>query len=334
MDFTDFVFIKGNGLKGFVDAGLETLPQQYIQPPEQRFDLSQVITEESLPLIDVSNWDDPEVAKSICEAASKWGFFQIINHGITMEALESMKSAVHGFFGLPNDERRKYWKGQSISDTAYLKTSFIPEKEKVLEWKDTLCFRFIPGDDESSSLWPPVCKDQVLDYMKRAETIIKRLLEVLLKSLNVKEIDKPTEYVLMGSLLINLNYYPHCPNPELTAGLGPHADGSTITILLQDDIGGLDVRGTDGEGWIHVPPVEGALVVNVGDVLQIMSNDRYKSIEHRVVANRSKNRVSIPIFVSPGAEALIGPLPEVVASGEQLVYKQVAYKDYLNGFFS
>ena len=170
--------------------------------------------------------------------------------------------------------------------------------------------------------------------MKKVELVTKRLLEALLKRLGVKEIDKTTEYKLMASPILSLNYYPCCPSPELTAGVGRHSDVSTITILLQDDTSGLYVRGTTEDSWIHVPPVNGALVINIGDVLQIMSNDKYKSIEHRVIANRSRNRVAIPFFVNPGSDATIGPLPEVLASGETPIYKHVVFSDYFKHFFS
>ena len=84
-------------------------------------------------------------------------------------------------------------------------------------------------------------RDQVMEYMRSFELVIKRLLEALMKRLNVKEIDETKESLLMGSKRINLNYYPICPNPKLTVGVGCHLDVSTLTILLQDDIGGLYV---------------------------------------------------------------------------------------------
>lgn len=170
--------------------------------------------------------------------------------------------------------------------------------------------------------------------MERAEPVIRKLLKVLLKGIKVNEIDKAKEYTMMGSPIVNLNYYPRCPNPDLTAGVRPHSDISTITVLLQDDNGGLYVRATNDDNWIHVPPIDGALVINIGDILQIMSNDRYKSIEHRVVPNGSKNRISVPIFVNPGADAVFGPLPEVLEKGEQPLYKQVMFSDYFKYFFS
>lgn len=177
-------------------------------------------------------------------------------------------------------------------------------------------------------------RDQALEFMKRSDDVIRRLLEALIKRLNVKELDETHETLLMGSKRINLNYYPICPNPELTVGVGRHSDVSTLTFLFQDDIGGLYVRKIDdSETWIHVPPINGSIVINVGDALQIMSNGRYKSVEHRVMANGSKNRISVPIFVNPKPSAIIGPLPEVLESGEKPVYKQVLYSDYVKYFF-
>ncbi|KAJ6768994.1 FERULOYL COA ORTHO-HYDROXYLASE 2 [Salix koriyanagi] len=106
------------------------------------------------------------------------------------------------------------------------------------------------------------------------------------------------ESLLLGSKRINLNYYPICPDPELTVGVGRHSDVSTLTVLLQRDIGGLYVR-RDNDSWIHVPLANGSIVINVGDALQIMSNGRYMSIEHCVIANGSDNRISVPIFINP-----------------------------------
>ena len=178
-----------------------------------------------------------------------------------------------------------------------------------------------------------ICRDEALEYMKRSETVIKKLLQVLMKRLNIKEVDETKESLFMGSRRINLNYYPICPNPEQSVAIGRHSDVSTLTVLLQDDTGGLYVRGEDRQSWIHVPPVSGSLVINIGDALQIMSNGRYKSIEHRVSANGSKTRVSVPIFVNPKPSDFVGPLAEVLASGEKAIYKEVLYSDYVKHFF-
>ncbi|KAJ7980569.1 2-oxoglutarate (2OG) and Fe(II)-dependent oxygenase superfamily protein [Quillaja saponaria] len=331
---TDFVILQGNGVKGLSEMGIKCLPKQYIQPLEERITKSKIVSQESIPIIDMLNWDDPKVAEAICDAAEKWGFFQIVNHGVPLQVLENVKNATHQFFGLSAEEKRQYSKENSPSNNVRFGTSFSPESEKALEWKDYLSLFYV-SDCEASALWPPACREEVLEYMKRSEIVIRKLLDVLMKRLNVTEIDKTKESFLMGSKRINLNYYPTCPNPELTVGVGRHSDVSTLTVLLQDDIGGLYVRGrSDDDSWVHVPPVRGSLVINVGDALQIMSNGRYKSIEHRVVANGSKNRISVPIFVNPRPCNIICPLPEVIANEEKAIYKEVLYSDYVKHFFS
>lgn len=151
--------------------------------------------------------------------------------------------------------------------------------------------------------------------------------------LNVKGIDEKEE-LLMGSKRLNFNYYPKCPNPQLSIGVGRHSDISTFTVLLQDDIGGLYVKKLDANVWIHVPPVNGALVINIGDALQIMSNDKYKSVEHCVIANGRKDRVSVPIFLHPKATSVVAPLQEVLENGEKPIYKEIVYADYTNIFFN
>ncbi|XVE90466.1 hypothetical protein DITRI_Ditri20bG0080200 [Diplodiscus trichospermus] len=329
---TDFVINQGNGVKGLSEMGLRAHPKRYIQPLEERMCMTNILAQETIPIIDMSNWKDPDVAKSICDAASKWGFFQIVNHAVPVEVLENVKDATYKFFGLPAEVKNKYSKDQSPSNNVRFGTSFSPQAEKALEWKDYLSL-FYASQEKASALWPPVCRDQVLDYMKKSEVVIKQLLQVLMKGLNVNEIDETKESLLMGSMRTNLNYYPICPNPELTVGVGRHSDVSTLTILLQDQIGGLFVRGNQGDNWIHVPPIKGSLVINVGDALQILSNGRYRSVEHRVVANGSKNRISVPIFVNPRPRDIIGPLPELIESGEKPIYKQVLYSDYVKHFF-
>ncbi|KAL0460881.1 UNVERIFIED_CONTAM: G2/mitotic-specific cyclin S13-6 [Sesamum latifolium] len=186
-------------------------------------------------------------------------------------------------------------------------------------------------ENEHSKFWPPVCEDGVLDYINWIKPIIRNLLTLLLNGIKVKEIDEVKESALMGSQVVTLLYYPKCPNPNLAAGAGRHSD---VTVFLQDDVGGLYVRATEGDQWIHIAPTKEALVVNIGDILQIMSNDRYKSIEHRVFVNGSKNRVSVPVFANASTDAIIGPLPQVLEAGEKPIYKQVVYSDYFNHFFS
>lgn len=158
LNILDFVVNKGNGVKGLAELGLETLPHQYIQPPQERFDTSvEELQLDSIPIIDMSNWNDTKVAKDICNAAQKWGFFQIVNHGVPIHVLEDVKNATHEFFKLPPHEKQKYSRVRSGTNNVHFGTSFTPETETALEWKDYLSLFYV-SDDEAASLWPPVCR--------------------------------------------------------------------------------------------------------------------------------------------------------------------------------
>ncbi|KAI7755238.1 hypothetical protein M8C21_000289, partial [Ambrosia artemisiifolia] len=109
-----------------------------------------------------------------------------------------------------------------------------------------------------------------------------------------------------GLQTIRMNYYPPCPQPEQVIGFTPHADGSGVTFLLQvDQVEGLQIK-KDGV-WIPVTPHPNAFIVNIGDVIEIVSNGEYKSIEHRAVVNAEKERISIATFISPNLGMEIGP---------------------------
>ncbi|GMH11440.1 hypothetical protein Nepgr_013281 [Nepenthes gracilis] len=334
-DVVDYVVNKGHGVKGLAAMGLTTVPRNYVQPFEERLEATKDnVSDESIPVVDVSNWDDPAVADSICEASRKYGFFQIINHGIPVEVLDEVQAAAHRFFEMPAAEKVKFKRDPTAPGTAKLGTSFSPSKEKVMEWKDYLSLQYF-SEETAAADWPPICKNEALEYFKRAQVIIRRIYDVLLKGLNLKGFDKSKESLLMSWIAVNFNYYPSCPNPELTVGVGRHSDGSALTVLLQDDVGGLFVRAPDGESWIHVPPTRGALVINIGDILQLLSNGRYKSIEHKVVPNLRKTRVSIAIFVNPAAHQVVAPLPELLEStGEKPLYREIVFLDYFKYFFS
>ncbi|XP_031110497.1 bi-functional coumaroyl CoA and feruloyl CoA ortho-hydroxylase F6H2-1-1-like [Ipomoea triloba] len=334
-DVFNFVMKSGNGVKGLLAKGIETLPRECVQPLEERIDRAeQVSDEESIPVIDFS---DPEAAEAkIQEAAENWGFFQVINHGIPLQVLDNVIEAAHVFFELPAEEKMKYLRENSSSSAVEFFHHAIggdDENSKVLEWRDSLHHECIPGDD--GKFWPPETRDQVLEFSKWAKPLARKLVEMLVRGLGVKAIDQTLEPVLMGKIAVVLNYYPPCPpNPNLTIGCCRHCDICTITMLLQDDTGGLYVRGRDSDKWVHVAPVRGALAVNIGNSLQFMSNGRYKSVEHCAAVDSCKTRVSVPMFVNPSFDSVVEPLPETLDAGEKPAYKAFRFSDYWDYFMT
>ncbi|XP_027923743.1 scopoletin 8-hydroxylase [Vigna unguiculata] len=334
----DFVVRDGNGVKGLVDSGMSEVPERYIQPPRERINKEDSRACDSPP-IDLSKLNGAEHEKVVDEigrAAETLGFFQVVNHGVPLELLESLKDAAHTFFSLPPEQKAVYCSGVSPCPRVKYGTSFVPEKEKALEWKDYISMTF-SSDEEALQCWPNQCKEVALEYLKLSTKIVRDIVEVLIGKLGVTLKDSEMEG-LLGTKMVNMNYYPACPNPELTVGVGRHSDMGAITVLLQDGIGGLYVK-VDQQNdahkgqWLEIPPVPGALVINIGDTLQILSNGRYKSAEHRVRTTSSQSRVSVPVFTMPIATERIGPLPEVVEKDGLARYREVLLQDYMNNFF-
>ncbi|XP_058098515.1 scopoletin 8-hydroxylase-like [Magnolia sinica] len=331
----EFVVKDGNGVKGLADSGLSSVPQRYVQPPQERIDRNDVIDGspylgKPIDLSGLYGEKKDETIDALCGAAQRLGFFQVVNHGVGPEVLARAKQAAHAFFDQAPERKAIYLKGVSPCRRVVYGTSFSPEKEESLEWKDYLSMVYV-NDDEAMQFWPQECRDAALEYLKAANKMSHEILSTLLKGLGV-DIDKSALNGCMESKVVNMNYYPPCPSPELTIGVGRHSDLAALTVLLQDDIGGLFVK-VENKGWIEIPPVEGALVINVGDTLEILSNGRYKSAEHRVMASSTKPRVSVPLFVTPRPHTMIGPLPGLPEKDGKALYRQVAYGECIANYF-
>lgn len=127
---------------------------------------------------------------------------------------------------------------------------------------------------------------------------------------------------------LQLNYYPTCPEPDRAMGLAAHTDSTLFTILYQNNTSGLQVL-REGDGWIMVPPLPGALVINVGDLLHILSNGLFPSILHRVVVNRTSHRLSVAYLHGPPSSVEISPLKKLTGPAHPPLYRPVTWTEYL-----
>ncbi|KAK8545606.1 hypothetical protein V6N12_026437 [Hibiscus sabdariffa] len=320
--------------------GLSKVPGLYVQPPNERIDKENAIKLE-LPPIDLSKLDGPghhEVAEQIVRAAETVGFFQVVNHGVPLHLIQSLKDTAHKFFGLPLERKAVYLAPVSPSPLVTYGTSYLPEKEKALGWKDYILMQYT-GDDEALRYWPDEINGVLLEYMKSSIVMVKRLLRVLLENIGVKSDDSMID-VLIGKKMVAMIFYPICPNPDVTIGIGRHSDIGMLTVLLQDEVGGLYVKvekDMDYEKkaeWIEIPPIPDALVINVADMLQVLSNGKYRSAEHAVRNTNINSRVSVPIFTMPIETAKIAPLPQVVEKDGIANYREFPFGDYMNNVFT
>ncbi|XP_077243096.1 protein DOWNY MILDEW RESISTANCE 6-like [Tasmannia lanceolata] len=310
----------------------ETVPGNYIRPTSDRPKLSEVIYED-IPLIDLSSSDRIRILRQIGDACESYGFFQVMNHGISEESMQKMVGIAREFFHMPVEEKMKLY-SDDPSKKMRLSTSFNVKKEKVNNWRDYFRLHCYPLE-EFVHEWPSnpsSFKDVVSTYCREVRQVGFKLLELISESLGLER-DYMEKVLGEQGQHMAINYYPPCPEPNLTYGLPGHTDPNTITILLQDQqVAGLQVQ-RNGK-WVAVDPHPNALVVNIADQMQALSNGRYKSVWHRAIVNSDMERISVASFLCPANKAVIGPAKQLTDEVSPAIYRSFTYEEYYKRFWS
>lgn len=328
------------GVKGLVDAGVVTIPKIFVRPLDE---LSQensstcVPRKEQVPVIDLRGIDScvkkrKEVVNKIKFASMTWGFFQVVNHGIPVQVMDHMIDGVRKFHEQDLELKKEYYSHDHTKTVRY-DSSIDLYRSRFAKWRDTLNISLlVPGKFQPDHL-PPICRDITMNYMNEATKLGDSLFDLLSEALGLK-IDQLRLLECSSGRKFVGHYYPACPEPELTLGANKHTDPSFLTILLQDSIGGLQFL--HDNQWTDVLPLAGSLVVNIGDLLQIVSNDKFKSAEHRVLANHAGPRISVASFFTGVVvpEKVYGPIKELIPEGNPAIYKEFVVRDYITRFYS
>ncbi|XP_061373948.1 gibberellin 20 oxidase 2-like [Gastrolobium bilobum] len=305
------------------------LPKQFIWPDEEKacFDVPELV----VPFIDLGGFlsGDPvasmEASRLVGEACQKHGFFLVVNHGIDKQLISDAHLYMNDFFELPLSQKQRAQR--RVGEHCGYASSFTGRFSSKLPWKETLSFQFSADTNSSNLVKDYLCNtmgkefDQFgkvyQDYCEAMSTLSLGIMELLGMSLGVgKAYFK--EFFEENSSIMRLNYYPPCQKPDLTLGTGPHCDPTSLTILHQDQVGGLQVY-VDNQ-WHSVSPDFNAFVVNIGDTFMALSNGRYKSCLHRAVVNSQTTRKSLAFFLCPRNDKVVSAPCQLVDNFSPRLY--------------
>ncbi|KAJ9564984.1 hypothetical protein OSB04_000950 [Centaurea solstitialis] len=251
---------------------------------------------------------------------------QVINHGVSQDLIDDTMKVIKDFFEMPNEEKAKVYSMDPNKSCRLYTSSYNYANEEIHFWRDHLRHPCHPLD-KWIHIWPenPTrYRDVVGKYTNEVRKLSLRMLEMIGEGLGLECGYFGEE--LTGDQLLAINHYPPCPDPDLTLGLPKHADPNVITVLLQEDVYGLQVF-KNGQ-WLGVKPMPHAFVVNIGHQLQIISNGKLRSAEHRAVTNSREARTSIVSFINPCHDSIIEPAKSLIDTGIPL-YRPFKFKNFL-----
>ncbi|KAI4306836.1 hypothetical protein L6164_030081 [Bauhinia variegata] len=319
------------------DRCVDSIPDRYIKPPSDRPSTGTGFTlddDANIPIIDLGGIEHDPVARAstlnqILEACNEWGFFQIVNHGVDPDLMDKARETWRQFFHLPMELKQQYANSPKTYEGYGSRLGI--EKGAILDWSDYYYLHYLPLSLKDYNKWPaqpPSCREGFDEYGRELVKLCGRLMKILSVNLGLEE------YTLQNAFgeedigaCLRVNFYPKCPRPELTLGLSSHSDPGGMTLLLPDDqVPGLQVRKSNN--WITVKPANHAFIVNIGDQIQVLSNALYKSVEHRVIVNSDKERVSLAFFYNPKSTIPIEPVKELVTPERPPLYPPMTFDEY------
>ncbi|CAL5046343.1 unnamed protein product [Urochloa decumbens] len=329
---------QGQLVQEVVTGGLPAPPSRYVLREKDRTTGGGEAPELGFPIVNVQRLAEPgdvEEAAKLQAALQSWGLFAVTDHAIPESLLDDIREEAKEFFHLPSSEKLQY-ANQTESGEFQNEGYGIDRVDTADQILDQI-LTVQPEESRQLRLWPrhpPSLSKLLHEYALRSEQVAKQVLRAMARTLGFDE-----EFFLgrhVGEKVASyarFTYYPPCPRPDLVHGLKPHTDNSVITTLLLDrDVGGLQVL-RDGR-WVGVPVLgrSGEMLVVVGDEMEIMSNAAFRAPTHRVVAGE-RERMSLATFYQPELHRDLEPAAELVGGDRPAMYRKVGVKTFADGFW-
>ncbi|WP_028969608.1 isopenicillin N synthase family dioxygenase [Sphingomonas sp. URHD0057] len=270
-----------------------------------------------VPVVDLSAPHEA-VAAAIAQACRDWGFFQVTGHGVSGGEVERVIATARAFFARPREAKRRQLRSRDNPWGFYDRelTKEQRDRKEVFDiGPDAGGFAAVPGDPfEGLTPWPEMPQSfqpAMRDWFAAMAGVAQRLVALIGEGLSDGG-EMSRAFTPAHTSYLRLNFYPlgdalaEETGSEARLGIHHHTDAGALTVLLQDGVGGLQVHHL-GQ-WHDVEPLPGAFTINIGDMVQVWSNDRYRAPPHRVLAMDRAERISIPFFYNPAYSADIRPL--------------------------
>ncbi|KAK8511330.1 hypothetical protein V6N13_013747 [Hibiscus sabdariffa] len=289
-----------------------------------------------LPVIDLLA-ERSKVSSLIVTACEQYGFFQVINHGVSEDTIAQMEQQGLSFFTKPVCEKQR---AGPATPFGYGRRNIgfngdVGEVEYLL--LDTNPLSLSKGSYPFSND-PKMFSSAVCGYMEAVKGLACEILDQMAEGLRVHDSSVFSRMIraVESDSIFRLNHYPPIlckDNSNTEVGFGEHTDPQILTLLRSNGVGGLQISLGDGV-WVPVPPDPTAFCVNVGDALQAMTNGRFKSVRHRALTNSFKPRMSMAYFGAPPLHAWLTPPAELVTPHNPLLYRPFTWDEFKNTSYS